>query len=81
MAIKKTTKNDLIDGIFERTSNLERQDIIDVVDALFEEVKQSLISGATIELRGFGTFELCPKECLRLRDSPPDRSLSQPYKM
>lgn len=56
MATKKTTKNDLIDGIYKRT-NVERQEILEVVDALLEEVKGALESGATIELRGFGTFE------------------------
>lgn len=56
MATKKATKNDLIDGIY-RSTDLERQDILNVVDLFLEEVKKSLESGATIELRGFGTFE------------------------
>ena len=56
MAVKKATKNDLIDGIY-KSSKLEKQDILNVVDLFLEEVKKSLESGATIELRGFGTFE------------------------
>ena len=56
MAVKKSTKNDLIDGIY-KSSKLEKQDILNVVDLFLEEVKKSLESGATIELRGFGTFE------------------------
>ena len=57
MSIKKITKNDLIDGIYKKTYNLERQDILDIVDSMLEEVKHALESGAKIELRGFGTFE------------------------
>ena len=56
MAVKKSTKNDLIDGIY-KSSKLEKQDILNVVDLFLEEVKKSLESGATIEWRGFGTFE------------------------
>lgn len=52
----KITKADIVDSIYSK-GNCERQDISFVVDAFLQEVKDSLEKGATIELRGFGTFE------------------------
>lgn len=55
---KKVTKNDLVNEIFEKYS-IDKKDISLVTDALFAEVKNALINGSKIELRGFGTFEIC----------------------
>lgn len=58
MEIKKVTKNDLVDSIYQDQDNkFEKQNIQKVVDALLVEIKNSLCEGAAIELRGFGTFE------------------------
>ena len=53
---KKITKNDLVDSIYQDTG-YERQLVQKVVESFLEQVKDSLSSGCTIELRGFGTFE------------------------
>ena len=53
---KKTTKNDIVDIIY-KNGTFERQDILAIIDCFLKEVKGSLESGNTIELRGFGTFE------------------------
>ena len=58
MEIKKVTKNDLVDSIYQNHElKIEKQNIQKVVDALLLEIKNSLSQGSTIELRGFGTFE------------------------
>ena len=58
MEIKKVTKNDLVDSIYQNHElQIEKQNIQKVVDALLLEIKNSLSQGSTIELRGFGTFE------------------------
>lgn len=54
--VMKKNKNDLVDAIY-KTSNMDKKDISVVVDLLFSEIKKSLEDGASIELRGFGTFE------------------------
>lgn len=64
MESQKITKNNLVDSIYKST-NLEKQVIQEVVDNLLFQLKESLENGATIELRGFGTFE--PR--LRKRES------------
>lgn len=52
----KKNKNDLVDAIY-KSSSLDKKDVTMVVDLLFSEIKKSLEGGASIELRGFGTFE------------------------
>ncbi|MBQ1832472.1 MAG: HU family DNA-binding protein [Treponema sp.] len=56
MSAKKVTKYDLVEAVYKDT-NYERKMVQDVIERLLEEVKRSLGSGETIELRGFGTFE------------------------
>ena len=55
--MSKLTKADIVDAIYNRSS-IERKDIRDVVDLFIGEVKDALVSGKVIELRGFGTFEV-----------------------
>ena len=52
----KITKADLVDNIY-KDSKYERQTVQAVVDDFILELRKHLQSGATIELRGFGTFE------------------------
>lgn len=53
----KVTKAELIEAL-HASSTLNRKDIHGLIDALFEEVKGAILSGKTVELRGFGTFEV-----------------------
>lgn len=54
--MRKVTKSDLIDAVHKHTS-CGRRLVQDIVEQVIDELKASLISGATIEIRGFGTFE------------------------
>lgn len=56
MKSKKMTKNNLVDIVYKST-DVEKQVIQKVFDSLILSLKESLEQGATIELRGFGTFE------------------------
>ena len=51
------TKADLVKIISENTGII-RKDVAVVVDALLKSIKDSLIEGTHIEVRGFGTFKL-----------------------
>ncbi|MBN2509869.1 MAG: integration host factor subunit beta [Spirochaetales bacterium] len=53
----KLTKAEIIDQIYERTG-INRKDVHLVIDELFEELKKGLEEKRTVELRGFGTFEI-----------------------
>ena len=54
---KKLTKAEIIDQIHEKL-NVSRNEIHDVIDEFFEELKSALEEDRVIELRGFGTFEI-----------------------
>ena len=56
MSESKITKGDLVDAVYKST-NVEKQIIQKVIDSFLLHTRESLETGATIELRGFGTFE------------------------
>ena len=53
----KFTKADINDALYEKTG-MNRSEIRDVVDLVFNKMKEALINQQIIELRGFGTFEV-----------------------
>lgn len=53
----KVTKAELIEALHARSA-LNRKDIHGLIDALFEEIKGAILEEKTVELRGFGTFEV-----------------------
>ena len=54
-------KQDLIQRVVERTG-LPRTKAERAVDAIFGSMKQTLIAGERIELRGFGVFTVKPRK-------------------
>lgn len=57
MYSKKITKFDLVDMVRQETG-VEKRIVQKVLASVLEQTKESLKEGSTIELRGFGTFEL-----------------------
>lgn len=51
------TKSEIIKGISERTG-IEREVATKVVEAFALEIKDALLSGNNVSMRGFGTFYL-----------------------
>ena len=56
MAVKKVTKSDIVDSLHEST-HFEKKVIQKVLEDILDELKNALKTGATVELRGFGTLE------------------------
>lgn len=54
-------KQDLIQRIVERTG-IVRTKAEAAVDAIFDTMKQSMVEGERIELRGFGVFTVKPRK-------------------
>jgi len=50
------TKSELIDSVAERR-NLPRKTAEEVVNLIFDSMRDALCEGERIELRGFGTFQ------------------------
>jgi integration host factor subunit beta len=57
MAAAKFTKAEIVDIIYQK-SGLNRADIKMALDMAFDSIKEALIGNRTVELRGFGTFEV-----------------------
>jgi integration host factor subunit beta len=53
---KKVTKIDILDSIYQKTG-MNRREIREVVDLFLDDIKDALVKGIAVELRGFGTFE------------------------
>ena len=54
---QKLTKAAIIESLHAKLG-INRTDIHQVIDELFEEIKDGLKENKVIELRGFGTFEV-----------------------
>lgn len=50
-------KADLVEKVME-AADLKKPDAIEAVNALFDGIKDALIGGNRIELRGFGVFQV-----------------------
>jgi integration host factor subunit beta len=57
MAAKKLTKADIIDSLYQKTG-ISRKEVRTIVDLFLDEVKDTLVKRMSLELRGFGTFEV-----------------------
>jgi integration host factor subunit beta len=57
MAVKKFTKADIVDSVYEK-SGMSRKEIRVILDLFLDQIKDALINRMIIELRGFGTFEV-----------------------
>ena len=53
----KLTKAELIEKLFEK-HDINKMEIHDMIDDLFDQLKKALQQDRIIELRGFGTFEI-----------------------
>ena len=54
---EKLTKANMIENLHNKLG-IARSDIHEIIDELFEEIKDGLKENKVIELRGFGTFEV-----------------------
>jgi integration host factor subunit beta len=52
------TKSALIEKVSEKVGSLTRKQTEIVVETVFDSIKESLIKGEKIEIRGFGNFKL-----------------------
>lgn len=57
MLDKKKTKSDIIERIYENTP-FDLKDVRLIADLFLDEIKDALVNGKSVELRGFGTFEI-----------------------
>ncbi|MBI5100436.1 MAG: integration host factor subunit alpha [Nitrospirae bacterium] len=61
------TKADIVDTIFEKVG-LSKKEAQDIVEILFNVMKQTFVEGESIKISGFGTFNVRKKLARRGRN-------------
>jgi len=61
------TKADLVDAIFEKVG-LSKKEAQDIIEILFDTMKQTFAEGESIKISGFGTFNVRKKMARRGRN-------------
>jgi integration host factor subunit alpha len=55
---KGLTKADLTGAVYDRHGGLTKGEAAEIVDAIFQTVKTSLVDGRPVKIRNFGVFEI-----------------------
>lgn len=55
-------KSNLIDLLEKKITNLSRREVEMIVETIFNQMKDALVKGDRIEIRGFGSFEVRVRE-------------------
>jgi integration host factor subunit alpha len=61
------TKADLVDSIFEKIG-LSKKEAQELIEILFDTMKQAFLEGESVKLSGFGTFNVRKKMARRGRN-------------
>jgi integration host factor subunit alpha len=59
---KTLTKADFVESVYSKIGGLSRRDSADIVDMLFEAVKETLSRGEPVKISGFGNFVVREKK-------------------
>ena len=74
------TKSVLIGRVSEKVSSLTRKQTEIVVENVFDSIKEALIKGEKIEIRGFGNFKLKNRKPRKARNPKTGEGVDVPEK-
>jgi integration host factor subunit beta len=74
------TKSVLIEKVAEKVEGLTRNQTEIVVETVFESIKNALMNGDKIEIRGFGNFRLKTRKPRKARNPKTGESVEVPGK-
>lgn len=74
------TKSALIDKVGERVNDLTRTQTEIVVDTIFETMRNALIKGDKVEIRGFANFRLKTRKPRQARNPKTGEKVEVPAK-
>ena len=60
------TKADLVLDVYERHGGLSKNDVHDIVNHVFDIIKEALLNKEDVQLWGFGTFKVKHKHARRV---------------
>jgi len=61
------TKADLVEIVFEKVG-LSKKEAQDIIEIIFDTIKESFIEGESVKISGFGTFNVRKKNSRRGRN-------------
>lgn len=56
------TKADFVEAVYTKIGGLSRRDAAEIVDLLFESMKETLAAGDSVKISGFGNFVVREKK-------------------
>lgn len=74
------TKSDLVQKLSEQITNLTKKECEDIVDTVFDHMKDALRVGQKIEIRGFGSFTVRVRRAKEGRNPKTGEKVSIPEK-
>jgi len=74
------TKSVLIEKVSERVGSLTRKQTEIVVETVFESIKEALVKGEKIEIRGFGNFKPKLRRPRKARNPKTGERVDVPWK-
>ena len=74
------TKSVFVEKVSEKIGSLTREQTGIVVEAVFESIKEALIRGEKIEIRGFGNFRLKSRGLRKARNPKTGERVDVPEK-
>ncbi|MBN2078549.1 MAG: HU family DNA-binding protein [Spirochaetes bacterium] len=73
------TKTDIVDRLTGR-SGLMKKEVAYIIDNFIEKIKESVLMGESVEIRGFGTFYLAEKKARTVVSPIAGRKIEVPAK-
>jgi DNA-binding protein HU-beta len=73
------TKSDIVDRI-TRQSGLKKKEVLYIVDNFIEKIKESVMKGDRVEIRGFGSFYKSEKKARTLFSPIAGKDIAVPAK-
>ena len=74
------TKSVLIEKVSEKVGSLTRKQTEVVVETVFDSIKEALVRGEKIEIRGFGNFKLKHRKPRKARNPKTGEKVDVPAK-
>ncbi len=56
------TKADFVESVYSKVGGISRRDSAEIVDFLFEAIKETLATGEAVKISGFGNFSVREKK-------------------
>ena len=56
------TKADIIEAVYEKIGGFAKKEAAEIVEVVFETIKETLVQGDKVKLSGFGNFVLRDKK-------------------